>query len=296
MTSETVLFKESPSCCSHKSNSGKHHNEAYTRNRRHRQLRRSVSKASFDILPKAKANARHFRGLEADQKVIAAHGCYAMTAQAALTAQNTQGVKAIHEVPSEFVKQQIDACVEDIGVDVVKTGMLASASTISIVADALKRHRISLSVIDPVMVATTGAQLLPEKAVKTLCDELLKETFILTPNIPEANMILKAADRPSVEVEGLEDLKMLAAAVLELGPRYVLLKGGHIPLTSEYKVARSDEEKAVIVNVLVGDGVQEVIESKYQNSRNTHGTGCSLACKYDLCFPMECCRNVLTAP
>ena len=112
-----------------------------------------------------------FRGLEADQKVIATHGCYAMTATAALTAQNTLGVEDIHETPSEFVKKQIELCVDDVGVDVVKTGMrrvfqtlctftdlckgmLASASTISVVADALRRYKIELSVIDPVRVHT----------------------------------------------------------------------------------------------------------------------------------------------
>ncbi|KAK3709838.1 trifunctional hydroxymethylpyrimidine kinase/phosphomethylpyrimidine kinase/thiaminase [Vermiconidia calcicola] len=216
-------------------------------------------------------------GLEADQKVIAAHGCYAMTAQAALTAQNTLGVNAIHEVPSDFVKQQIDACIEDIGVDVVKTGMLASASTISIVADALRKHRIALSVVDPVMVATTGAQLLPEEAVKTLCDELLQETYILTPNIPEANLILKEAGEPSVEVRDLDGLKELASAVHKLGPKYVLIKGGHIPLTSDRKVAKSDTDKQIVANVLLGDDVLEVMESAYQSSRNTHGTGCTLA-------------------
>lgn len=89
-------------------------------------------------------------GLEADQKVIAVHGCYAMTATTALTAQNTQGVYGIHETPSEFVKKQIDACIEDVGVDVVKTGMLASASTIEVVAEAFRKHKVSLSVVDPV--------------------------------------------------------------------------------------------------------------------------------------------------
>ena len=90
--------------------------------------------------------------------MIAAHGCYAMTATAALTAQNTQGVKGIHEVPSNFVKQQIDACIEYIGVDVVKTGMLASASTISVVADALQRHNISRAIVDPVSTCNLAAK------------------------------------------------------------------------------------------------------------------------------------------
>lgn len=129
------------------------------------------------------------------------------------------------------------------------------------------------------MVATTGARLLPENAVKSLCNDLLKETFILTPNIPEANLILKEAGQAAVDVNDLSGLKKLAGAILRLGPKYVLIKGGHIPLTSDHNVAKSDQERKVVANVLVGEGVAEVIESPYQNSRNTHGTGCSLACE-----------------
>lgn len=157
--------------------------------------------------------------------------------------------------------------------------MLASAGTVSVVADALRKHGIKHSVIDPVMVATSGAQLLPENAVKTLCEKLLPETFIVTPNIPEANLILKEAGLPPVEINDLDGMKQLAAAVHKLGPKYVLVKGGHLPLTSQHKVATSDDEKKTVVNVLSGDDVDEVVELPYQKSKNTHGTGCSLACK-----------------
>jgi hydroxymethylpyrimidine kinase/phosphomethylpyrimidine kinase len=158
--------------------------------------------------------------------------------------------------------------------------MLGSAATISVVTEALQRHNISISVIDPVMVATTGARLLPEQAVKTLCQDLLSSTYLLTPNIPEANLILKEAGCEAVEVRDLDGLKELASAVRKLGPKHVLIKGGHIPLNSSYKVAASDEEKSIVVNILAGDDVFEVIESPYQKSRNTHGTGCSLACTF----------------
>ncbi len=235
-----------------------------------------------------------------------------MTAQAALTAQNTQGVKAIHEVPTDFVKQQIDACVEDIGVDVVKTGeysdcrphhrrghllnlrpgMLASAGTITMVADALKQHKIQISVVDPVMAATTGAQLLPEEAIKTLCSDLLPRTYLLTPNIPEANLILRNAGKPVVEVIDVDSLRRLAFAVHNLGPTYVLIKGGHTPLTSDYQVARHDHERQLVANVFVGKGIMETIESPYQHSRNTHGTGCSLACRHDQFLHPKSCTDV----
>lgn len=175
------------------------------------------------------------------------------------------------------MRKQIDTCVDDIGVDVVKTGMLASAGTVSVVADALRKHGVSLSVVDPVMVATSGARLLPEDAVKTLCDRLLPETFILTPNVPEANLILKEAGQPAVDVTDVDGLVKLATMVHSLGPQYVLLKGGHLPLTKDEQVAKSDNEKHLVVNVLVGKDCVDVTRLQYQASRNTHGTGCSLA-------------------
>ncbi|EMC92647.1 hypothetical protein BAUCODRAFT_568824 [Baudoinia panamericana UAMH 10762] len=216
-------------------------------------------------------------GLEADQRVCAVHGCYAMTATSALTAQNTQGVYGIHETPSGFVQKQIDACIDDIGVDVVKTGMLASAGTVSVVAESIQRYGIKYSVVDPVMVATSGASLLPENAVRVLCEQLLPRTYIVTPNIPEANLMLREAGEPAIEIVDLDGLKQLAHAVHKLGPKYVLIKGGHLALTSDRKVARSEDERKLVVNVLLGDGVEEVFELAYQRSPNTHGTGCSLA-------------------
>lgn len=158
-------------------------------------------------------------------------------------------------------------------------GMLASAATVSLVAKALREHKLELSVVDPVMVATSGAQLLPEKAVRTLCEELLPVTYLLTPNIPEANLILKEAGQPPIEVSNEKGLKQLAAAVQKLGPKYVLLKGGHLPLTLDDSIAKTGTEKEVVVNVLYGQNLETTVKLPYQQSRNTHGTGCSLACK-----------------
>jgi hydroxymethylpyrimidine/phosphomethylpyrimidine kinase len=138
------------------------------------------------------------------------------------------------------------------------------------------------------MVSTSGVQLLPEPAVRVLCDELLPVTTIVTPNIPEANLILKEAGKPAVDVEDLEGLKRLATAVHAIGPKYVLIKGGHIPLTRDHKVAKSEVEKHIIANVLFNGTKAEVIELPYQSSRNTHGTGCSLACAY--IFSLIPCR------
>ncbi|KXH28904.1 phosphomethylpyrimidine kinase [Colletotrichum simmondsii] len=216
-------------------------------------------------------------GLEADQKVIAAHGCYAMTATTALTAQDTTGVHDIHHVPQEFLLKQIDACIGDIGVDVVKTGMLASPATIETVVEALKRHKVPKVVVDPVMIATSGAELLPREAVAALLEGLFKLTTVLTPNIPEAKLILEDSGHAPVEVESVGDLEAMAKAVQALGPEWVLVKGGHAAFKADLTVAKSEEDKAIVVDVLYGHGEFWHVQSPYQSSTNTHGTGCSLA-------------------
>ncbi|KAH7000267.1 Phosphomethylpyrimidine kinase-domain-containing protein [Ilyonectria destructans] len=217
-------------------------------------------------------------GLEADQKVIAAHGCYAMTATTALTAQNTQGVKGIHVIPAEFVAQQIEACIEDVGVDVVKTGMLAAADTIEMVSRMVTKHKIPVLVVDPVMVSTSGAQLLPHEAIKQLSQHLLPHTTVLTPNIPEAALVLAQNGRPEVDIRSADDLETVAREIHALGPKWVLVKGGHRPFKEDLTVAETEEERKVVVDVLVGgDGEVFRVKSPYQSSTSTHGTGCSLA-------------------
>lgn len=131
------------------------------------------------------------------------------------------------------------------------------------------------------MVATTGAQLLPHEAVRTLIAELLPMTTILTPNVPEAKLLAKDAGQSFEDIRSLEDLKQLAELIATLGPRYVLLKGGHLPLSREGIVANGDADRHVVVDVLYGKEEKRhwVYESEYIKSRNTHGTGCSLACK-----------------
>ncbi|KAM0431048.1 hypothetical protein ACHAPT_005686 [Fusarium lateritium] len=217
-------------------------------------------------------------GLEADQKVIAAHGCYAMTATTALTAQNTQGVQAIHVIPADFVAQQIEACVEDVGVDVIKTGMLAAAETIEMVERIVVKHNIPALVVDPVMVSTSGATLLPNEAVQQLCKHLLPHTTVLTPNIPEAFLILSQNGQPAPEVRSVEDLEAVARSIQALGPEWVLVKGGHVPMREDLTVAAAEEERRFVVDVLVGgEGEVVRVQSPYQASTSTHGTGCSLA-------------------
>lgn len=217
-----------------------------------------------------------------------------MTATTALTAQSTQGVFGIHHVPSDFVVKQIDACINDIGVDVVKIGMLASASTVDAVAESLKKHGKPTTVVDPVMVATSGAQLLPDEAVQNLRTNLLPLTTILTPNIPEARLLLQNAGLEAPETNSLDDIVNIARALQNLGPRCVLVKGGHLPLTKDGHVSKTDAGMHTVVDVLYDGREATIYQTDYLPSKNTHGTGCSLACKFSQRFHPLLPRAIFT--
>ncbi|KAL4749721.1 hypothetical protein BDW72DRAFT_177484 [Aspergillus terricola var. indicus] len=216
-------------------------------------------------------------GLEADQRVLTAHGCYALTATTGLTAQNTLGVQDIFVVPADFVGKQIKASLDDVGADVVKLGMLSSAKTIDVIADALTSYQIPSVVLDPVMISTSGSQLLPEAAVQGLRTKLLPLTTVLTPNIPEAQLLLEDAGQEPTNPEDLQGLIDLAKRVAALGPRAVLLKGGHLPLTKDYKTAKGSDDASRVIDVLYDGKEVTQFETEYLFSKNTHGTGCSLA-------------------
>lgn len=198
-------------------------------------------------------------GIQADLKTMAALGCFGMTAITALTAQNTTGVRAIHPVPSAMLRAQIDAVVEDIGVDAVKVGMLHDIETVHCVAQALRTHRLSPVVLDPVMVATSGAVLIAQQAITTLVDELFALAEVVTPNLDEAGLLVgrKLCNRSD----------MLAAAhdLLARGARAVLIKGGHLPGD---EVADLLLERAAAPLWLCAPRVP---------TANTHGTGCTLS-------------------
>lgn len=155
--------------------------------------------------------------------------------------------------------------------------MLSSAETIDVIAETLPIYQIPFVVLDPVMVSTSGSQLLPEKAVKELRTKLLPFTTILTPNIPEAQLLLKDAGADAPEPVNLEELILLAKKVCSLGSKAVLLKGGHLALTKEYKKAQSAQEATTVVDVLFDGENVTLLETEYLVSKNTHGTGCSLA-------------------
>lgn len=198
-------------------------------------------------------------GIQADLKTFSALGCYGMTAITAITAQNTQGVRGIHGIPPEMLKAQIDAVVEDIGVDAVKIGMLASPEVVQVVADAIRRFALPHVVLDPVMVATSGDRLIAQETEAALVKELFPLAEVITPNLDEAGWLLGR------KISGESDLDEAADALLALGARAALLKGGHLP--GDW-----------VVDVLaLTTGEHKRLESRRIAAHNGHGTGCTLS-------------------
>lgn len=197
-------------------------------------------------------------GIQADLKTCAALGVYGTTAITALTAQNTMGVTAIHEAPPEFVADQIDAVVTDIRPDAVKTGMLANAEIIEVVAAKVKEHALPFVVVDPVMVAKSGDRLLREDAVRALREILLPLADVVTPNIPEAE------DLTGHPVRTDEEVRAAAREIQSLGARNVVVKGGH----------RGGE---AAIDVLFDGRAFHEFASPRIDTRSTHGTGCTFA-------------------
>ncbi len=197
-------------------------------------------------------------GIQADLKTFMAHGVYGASAITAITAQNTQEVRAVVMLEPAMVVAQIEAVLDDIGADAIKTGMLGNAAIIDAVADTLERYRIEQVVIDPVMVAKSGARLLEEDAVTALRQRLLPLALVITPNLPEASVLLNR------EVTGEHDMRQAARDLHALGPRYVLLKGGHLPGSE-------------VVDLLY-DGAQFIeLRAGRLETNHTHGTGCTYA-------------------
>jgi hydroxymethylpyrimidine/phosphomethylpyrimidine kinase len=198
-------------------------------------------------------------GIQADLKTFSALGCYGMTAITALTAQNTVGVAGIHAVPPAFLKAQLCAVLDDIGVDAIKIGMLHAPEIVEVVAWAIDHYRIAHVVLDPVMVATSGDRLIEEATVDVLRRELFPRASVITPNLDEAALLL---GRP---LRGESDLDQAAADLLAQGARAVLLKGGHLP---------GDQ----VVDLLATPAQPWLrLRSARIASRNVHGTGCTLS-------------------
>lgn len=198
-------------------------------------------------------------GIQADIKTVTALGGFAMTAVTALTAQNTLGVHGVFTAPAAFVRQQIEVVLSDIGADVVKTGMLADAAIVEVVAQALQSQGGPPLVLDPVMIAKGGASLLEEEAIAAVRSVLLPRAAVVTPNAPEAARLTGLA----VESEAAQ--RRAGERLLELGAAAALVKGGHVP-------------GAQVVDVLVlANGEVHRFEAPRLSGRATHGTGCTLA-------------------
>ena len=196
-------------------------------------------------------------GIQADLKTMTMNGVYAMSAITALTAQNTTGVKAIQESTPDFLKQQLDSVFEDIYPDAIKIGMVASSELIHVIADRLKYYGAKNVIIDPVMVASAGSSLMKQNAVQTLIKELLPISTLVTPNIPEAQVL------SGIAIESKEDM---ITAAKQIGDNYhcaVLLKGGH---------SINDAN-----DLLYANGELIWFEGKRIDNPNTHGTGCTLS-------------------
>ena len=196
-------------------------------------------------------------GIQADLKTFSALGVYGASALTAITAQNTVGVTAVHEIPTADIAAQIDAVITDIGADAVKTGMLSSSAIVAVVSESLQRHRVTRLVVDPVMVAKSGDALLQDDAVEAVRTLLLPLAAVVTPNLPEAEALVGGS------IESLEDMREAARQILALGAAGVVVKGGHLegPATD-----------------LFYDGLEfREFTSERIDTVNTHGTGCTFA-------------------
>jgi hydroxymethylpyrimidine/phosphomethylpyrimidine kinase len=198
-------------------------------------------------------------GIQADLKVFLALGCHGMSAVTALTAQNTVGVSGIHAVPPDFLVAQIDAVATDIGIDAAKTGMLANKEIVDATAEAIRAHNIPNVVVDPVFVAKSRDLLLEATAVQAIKEEVVPLATVITPNLFEAAGLLG-----SEEITDLAGMRDAARALHELGPRAVLVKGGHLP-----------GDRAVDV-LFDGTAITEIDGPRY-DTEDTHGTGCALS-------------------
>lgn len=196
-------------------------------------------------------------GIQADIKTMTMNGVYAMSAITALTAQNTLGVTGIMDVSPEFLSQQLDAIFTDIYPDAVKIGMVSQSELIKIISDKLKQYEAKNIVVDPVMVATSGAKLIADDAVDTLKEQLIPLASLLTPNIPEAEIL------SDMEIKAEADMEEAAKRISEGFGCAVLLKGGH-------KVNDAND-------LLYSQGTMTWFPGKRINNPNTHGTGCTLS-------------------
>ena len=199
-------------------------------------------------------------GIQADIKAISAMGCFASSAITAITAQNTLGVDAVHPVPLDILAAQIDAVLSDIGTDAIKIGMLHSAEVVSLVADKIEQYGITNVVLDPVMVSTSGHKLIEDNAIEIMKNRLIPLARVITPNIPEAEILSECT------ITAQQEFPQIATLLSHNNSTSVLLKAGHLngdTLTDYFYNAE--------------DGSMTLLPSRRVDTRNTHGTGCTLS-------------------
>ena len=197
-------------------------------------------------------------GIQADIKTITALGSYAMTAITAVTVQNTIGVKSIVPIKPKEISNQIEFTSKDIKPDGIKIGMLHSTNVIKAVLKSLNKLKVVKIVLDPVMVAKGGAKLIDNNAIKLIRDKLIKKVFLITPNIPEAEILT------NTQIKNLDQMIYAANILIKYGAKNVLLKGGHL-------------KSKILFDVLVNEKEIKIFKSKKYTTKNTHGTGCTLS-------------------
>ena len=197
-------------------------------------------------------------GIQADIKTITSLGSYAMTAITALTAQNTTGVSSLIKISSKEVSRQIEYTSEDIKPDAIKIGMLHSANVINAVAKSLKKIKAKKIILDPVMVTTSGIKLINQKAITKIRTHLIKKVELITPNIPEAEILTK------VKIISVNDMIIAARKLIDMGAKNVLLKGGHL-------------KGKTITDIFINRSEIKIFRNKKIITKNLHGTGCSLS-------------------
>jgi hydroxymethylpyrimidine/phosphomethylpyrimidine kinase len=223
-------------------------------------MKTDVEKTYHRVLTIAGSDSGGGAGIQADLKTIGANGCYGMSVITALTAQNTVGVSGIHGVPIDFVRLQMEAVLSDIGTDAVKIGMLFSPELITTVAEQLTKFHVSNIVLDPVMIATSGDKLLQDEAIDALKKHLIPLADIITPNLPEASVLLGR------EITSPTMIHDAAKELCDLGCSNVLIKGGHFE--------GQDSNDCLFL----GDTNEMILlPAKRIETRNTHGTGCTLS-------------------
>ena len=196
-------------------------------------------------------------GVQADLKTFSAIGTYGMSVITAITAQNTQRVFLVEDLSEEVIRKQIEVVFEDIEPAAVKIGMVSSPVIISSIVETLKRYNPKYLVVDPVMISKSGYYLLKPEAKKSLIEELIPMAYIITPNTLEAEEI------SGMNIETVDDMREVGEKILELGPKYVLMKGGHL--------------EGDAVDVLIGKDTFEIFKQERLDRKNTHGTGCTLS-------------------